>query len=82
MHERPDLVSVGEAAEMSGLSVHSVRAKARSGALPVAASVGGRRLFRREDVEVFVERRRTDALMDRRIHLPERLDAAKERSDD
>jgi excisionase family DNA binding protein len=52
-HTRPDdLMTSSDAARILGLSSDMVRLLARRGALPIAArTIGGVRLFRREDVE-------------------------------
>ena len=56
-----DLIAPQEAADILGVSTERVRQFALRGALPPAVTTGGRRLYRREDVQALADRRRADA---------------------
>ena len=52
-----DLMTPSDAARILGLSADSVRVLGDSGRLPALRTVGGRRLFRRGDVEELAAQR-------------------------
>ncbi len=55
---REELLSAGGVAKLAGgVSLEAVRQWALRGLLPVAMTVGGRRMFRRRDVERFLKKR-------------------------
>jgi predicted site-specific integrase-resolvase len=72
MEDPAELLTVPQAAQAAGVSQHLIRRKAKEGALPVFAEAAGRRLFRREDVQFFIDKRRARALSDGRIRVPEK----------
>ena len=49
-----DLLSIGQAAAITGLSVDTIRRYANEGRLPAARTPGDHRRFRRADVEALV----------------------------
>jgi len=59
--EQEQLVSIGQAAAILGLSAERTRGLANQGVLPVAGRTRNGRVFRRRDVEAVAARRRADA---------------------
>ncbi len=53
---RNTLIGIGEVAELLNYSASNVRRLERTGDLPVAMRVSGRRVFLRSDVEIFAEK--------------------------
>jgi excisionase family DNA binding protein len=53
---RPDLIPVGDVAEMFNVAVSTVRAWERAGKLLAIRTPGGHRRFRRSDVEALLTR--------------------------
>lgn len=63
----PEVMRIGEAAEMLGVSVETVRRWGRDGQLEIVRTTGNQRLVRRADVSRLVAGRRTRAGADRPI---------------
>jgi len=49
-----DLLSAGEAARLSGLSIEHLRRLAREGSIPAVRTPGNHRRFKRSDVEALL----------------------------
>ncbi len=63
-----ELLSSFDAAKIVGISGQGIRAAAERGAIPVAfVTAGGRRLFKREDIEEFARARQEQLTLRRRI---------------
>ena len=62
-----EIIGAGEAAILLGVGVHRVGQLARQGVLPAALVLGGRRLFRRVDVEQLADQRRVEARVNWRV---------------
>ena len=56
-----DFFTVGDVAKAADASTDSVRHWERTGLLPALRTVGGRRIFRREDVTEFLAKRKRNA---------------------
>ena len=56
-----ELLTTGDAARLIGVSADAVRLWERDGRLPATRTQSGVRLFIREDVEAFAQRRREKA---------------------
>lgn len=54
MHNEPLLLSIGGAAELLGIPRRSIYSMMNSGRLPRSFKIGGRRLFRRDDLVEWV----------------------------
>jgi len=54
-----DLMTASDAARILGVSVDTVRLRARAGDLPFKSTISGVRLFRRADVEALARRRKS-----------------------
>jgi len=55
-----DLMTASDAARILGVSVDTVRLRARAGDLPFKSTISGVRLFRRGDVEDLARRRKSE----------------------
>lgn len=52
-----DLLAPGDAAKVLGLSTDQVRVLSDDGTLPTLRTIGGRRLFKRQDVDALARER-------------------------